>query len=106
MSNLMQHKSLITRIRAFQADESPAQFWAFAEDWAGRGGSELDSQDCWADITAAAARHVPPSLGRLLPVVLASRQYSPRLELFATLAAESAPSEQVQPHHDAASLRL
>lgn len=40
---------------------------------------------------------MPPSLGRLLPVVLASRQYSPRLELFATLANDSAPLQQVRP---------
>jgi Thioredoxin-like domain len=82
-----------------QADESPTQFWAFVEAWSGRGGggtaAAAGAQGCWAQVVTAAAAHVPPSVGRLLPVVLASRQYSPRLELFATLAAESAPSEQV-----------
>jgi hypothetical protein len=67
--------------------------------WAARGGvnEPAGGQDCWAQIVTAAAAHVPPSLGRLLPVVLASRQYSPRLELFAALAAEAAPSQQVRP---------
>jgi Thioredoxin-like domain len=82
-----------------QADESPAQFWAFVEAWSSRGGvaEGTDQQDCWGQITTAAAAHVSPSLGRLLPVVVASRQYSPRLELFATLAEDAAPSEQVGP---------
>ena len=82
-----------------QADESPAQFWAFVDAWSARGGvnEAAGGQDCWTQIITAAAAHVPPSLGRLLPVVLASRQYSPRLELFATLAAEAAPPQQVRP---------
>ena len=82
-----------------QADESPAQFWAFVDAWTSRGcvNEPAGGQDCWAQIVTAVAAHVPPSLGRLLPVVLASRQYSPRLELFATLAAEAAPSQQVRP---------
>ena len=80
-----------------QADESPEQFWAFVDAWSSRGGvgEAAGGQDCWAQVVTAAAAHVPPSLGRLLPVVLASRRYSPRLELFATLAAEAAPSQQV-----------
>lgn len=93
MSNLLRVSGTLA-----QADESPAQFWAFVDAWAARGGvnEPAGGQDCWAQILTAAAAHVPPSLGRLLPVVLASRQYSPRLELFTTLAAEAAPAQQVR----------
>ena len=92
MSNLLHAGDTWT-----QADESPEQFWAFVDAWSSRGGigEAAGGQDCWAQVVTAAAPHVPSSLGRLLPVVLASRQYSPRLELFATLAAEAAPSQQV-----------
>lgn len=86
-----------------QAEEGAPQFWAFVEAWAGRGGGgvlaaesppPLD-EDCWGQILAAATPHTSPSLARLLPVVLASRKYSPRLEVFNTLATDSSPPPQV-----------
>lgn len=82
-----------------QAEEGSPQFWAFVEAWAGRGGghgSATQEQDCWADILAAAAPHTLPGLAALMPLVLSSRKYSPRLELFSTLAADSAPPQQVR----------
>ena len=72
-----------------QADEGPEHFWGFIEGWVARG-SDAPAGSCWGDILAAARARTSMALGSLLPLVLASRKYSPRLELFATLAAERA----------------
>ena len=68
------------------------------EAWAGRGSTAADggsAQECWTRILDAAAAHTSGSLAALLPAVLASRKYSPRLEVFSTLAAEGAPPPEV-----------
>lgn len=82
-----------------QADESPAQFWNFAEGWSvdeGSSGGGNGSDACWASITEAAGKRTTAGLAALLPAVLSSRKYSPRLEVYASLAADAGAPKQVR----------
>ncbi|KAL4422940.1 hypothetical protein ABPG75_009137 [Micractinium tetrahymenae] len=75
----------------FLADEDPALFWRFIEEWQGQlpslGTSPLQ---CWAGIRGAAAAHLSPTMARLFDASLAARQYSARLQAFHQLAEDSA----------------
>ena len=82
-----------------QADESPAQFWRFVEGWSVHNGSSGGGDACWASITEAAGKHTSAGLAALLPAVLSSRKYSPRLEVYASLAADAGAPKQARSHH-------
>ncbi|EFN52002.1 hypothetical protein CHLNCDRAFT_59065 [Chlorella variabilis] len=83
---------LLHEAAEFLADEVPALFWRFVEEWQ-RGSEALGGapspQQCWAGIRQAAAAHLSPNMARLFSAALAARQYSPRLEMFRQLAWES-----------------
>lgn len=73
-----------------QADEDPALFWRFIEEWQqGLPGLGSSPQQCWAGIRAAAAAHLSPTMARLFDASLAARQYSARLQAFHQLAEDS-----------------
>lgn len=74
-----------------QADEDPALFWKFIDEWQeGLPSLGTSPQHCWAGIRAAAGAHLSPTMARLLDVSLAARQYSARLQAFHQLAEDSA----------------
>jgi hypothetical protein len=77
-----------------QAEEDPALFWRFVEDWqqqhaATAGSSSPSREQCWTEIQTAGSAHLSPNMAKLLGVSLAARQYSARLEMFRQLAHES-----------------
>lgn len=89
---------LLHEAAEFLADEDPALFWRFAEDWQRRVSSTASTaaaaaavtpEQCWADIRSAAAQRLSPTMSRLFEVALAARQYSAKLEAFRQLAQES-----------------
>ncbi len=92
----------IGRSGLLQADESPTQFWSFAEGWSvhdGSSGGGNGSDACWASIIEAAGKRTSAGLAALLPAVLSSRKYSPRLEVYASLAADAGAPKQVRSQH-------
>lgn len=82
-----------------QADESPEQFWQYVEGWSNPEGSihrqGNGTNACWSAILTTASVGISTGLASLLPTVLASRKYSPRLEVYATLAADAGAPKQV-----------
>ncbi|KAG2424815.1 hypothetical protein HXX76_014236 [Chlamydomonas incerta] len=69
---------------------SPAGGEGSAAAAEGAGGGDA----CWQRLTAEATRLVSPSVGKLLPLVLGSRQYAAKLAMVAQLAAQLHPGQQ------------
>ncbi|MEW5302056.1 MAG: hypothetical protein WDW36_004866 [Sanguina aurantia] len=75
----------------FLAEQGQELYWAYVE-------SVLDSrpltashdpEQCWNHILDQASALVSPSVAKVVPLVLASRQYSAKLEMFRQLALEA-----------------
>ncbi|PNG99366.1 UDP-glucose:glycoprotein glucosyltransferase, partial [Tetrabaena socialis] len=78
------------------AEEDAALVWPFLDRMAAAaadGGGSGDDEACWRNITRTAAELVTPGVGRLLPLVLASRQYGAKLQMVRQLAEQFHPQQ-------------
>eukprot|EP00854_Cymbomonas_tetramitiformis_P021362 gene21362-25675_t len=72
----------------FFAEESSQLFWQFIETWNDAGSPE-DLESCRELILSRASSFSSSNMNKMLDVALAMRKYSPKLELFRSLAEQS-----------------
>ncbi|KXZ46287.1 hypothetical protein GPECTOR_45g157 [Gonium pectorale] len=77
-------------MRQYLAEEDPSLVWPFLDRLSDlssvAAGEQAGDEECWRSITAAATQLVTPGVGKLLPLVLASRQYAAKLQMVRQLA--------------------
>ncbi|EFJ45735.1 hypothetical protein VOLCADRAFT_105823 [Volvox carteri f. nagariensis] len=93
---LEETSSILDGGHKFKAEEDAALIWPFLDRMSSLSpdatGTDLDDAACWRSITETAAELVSPSVGKLIPLTLGSRQYGAKLQMVRQLA------EQFHPH--------
>jgi hypothetical protein len=69
-----------------QADEDAKLYWQYVESWDPTAVQPDDSSKCWEDIVTRTSSILNTSVSKMIPPVLAVRQYSARLAMFSQLA--------------------
>jgi hypothetical protein len=69
-----------------QADEDVKLYWQYVESWDPAAAQKDDSSKCWEDIVTRTSSILNTSVSKMIPPVLAVRQYSARLAMFSQLA--------------------
>jgi len=84
--------SYLSEAAEFLADENPSLYWKYV-DLVLDGEEQEDSQQCWSSIVSTASSLLTGDISKVLPLVLGSRQYSARLEMYRQLRAQFFPKE-------------
>ncbi|KAG2487497.1 hypothetical protein HYH03_013916 [Edaphochlamys debaryana] len=78
----------------FLAEEDSSLVWPFLERMAALGDAAGGGEEaCWGGITRGAQELLTPSVGKLVPLVLGSRQYAAKLQMVRQLAAQFHPGQ-------------
>ncbi|GAX78494.1 hypothetical protein CEUSTIGMA_g5933.t1 [Chlamydomonas eustigma] len=82
----------VSETAEFLADEDPSLLWKYLEVF-GSAHEPSDMEQCWSHIMSHASALVPQGVAQVLPLVVASRQYTARLEMFQQLRKQAHPDD-------------